>query len=281
MAVFEELEDPVLARVLPRHDPGPGDRAERREDRVQRPRRPGLHQPGQRRQVAPIGQRLEDVPRRPVEAQHENLHDPSTLSPRREARRIQPDSSAPPADAALTDHASYPIARHDTTATSASMRSRGKHRPTFYRPRSGGSCDVIPRAPATIHRYRLAANRAAIPPIRLAGRTVGRWSLRTASVADVRSTNCGSLGSRGPPPRHRPRGDTARAGEFPLPSADSYHWRVVTVDRAGPATGSVPRRLHRRGLAAAVPTARGGDAGLLDRSRWATSSCPTASSWPP
>ena len=74
VSVLQELEDAVLARVLPRHDPGPCDRAERREDRPEGPRDPLPHQPRQVGQGPLAHQRGEQVPGRPVEAKHENLH---------------------------------------------------------------------------------------------------------------------------------------------------------------------------------------------------------------
>ena len=69
--VLQELEDSVLAGVLPRHHARPGHRTERGEDRTERPRSPLTPQPGQVGQDALLDRADPERPRshRPAQAQ--------------------------------------------------------------------------------------------------------------------------------------------------------------------------------------------------------------------
>ena len=92
MRVFEELEDPMLSRVLAGHDAGPGHRAERREDRPQRPRGPLAPSAGPGWAIDPgSAKRLQQIPRRPIQPQHKNLHRLQSFPdpPKRRSSRFQ------------------------------------------------------------------------------------------------------------------------------------------------------------------------------------------------
>ncbi len=70
----------MLSRVLPRHHPRPGHRTQRREYRAQHPPRTLFTQPGQVRQQSLPDQRLQNVPRRPIQPQNHDLHRDDFLS---------------------------------------------------------------------------------------------------------------------------------------------------------------------------------------------------------
>lgn len=74
VVVFDELEDAMLAGVFSGEDGGPGDGAERREDRVQGARGALADEAGQVGHLAVAGQWAEDVPGGPIEAEDAETH---------------------------------------------------------------------------------------------------------------------------------------------------------------------------------------------------------------